>query len=205
MKIIQCYITENDCYKANERMDDERYRVFRENGPRGLLLHSVGCNQPHANVFVESWNRPDKAVCVHAFIDGYDGNCYQILPWNYRGWHAGGDANNTHIGIEMCEHESLHYTGGMNFTCADPAAAREMATRMYNAAVELFAYLCRKFELDPLADGVIISHTEGHTRGVASGHGDPEHLWERLQMDYTMDAFRTAVWERMADKSDIDI
>ena len=34
--------------------------------------------------------------------------------------------------------------------------------------------------LDPLADGVVISHKEGHDRGIASNHGDPEHLWSRF-------------------------
>lgn len=53
--------------------------------------------------------------------------------------------------------------------------------------------LCKKFHLDPLADGVIISHKEGHSRGVASNHGDPEHLWTQLGMGYTMDGFRRAV------------
>ena len=32
--------------------------------------------------------------------------------------------------------------------------------------------LCQTFHLNPLADGVIISHKEGHSRGVASNHGD---------------------------------
>ena len=39
----------------------------------------------------------------------------------------------------------------------------------------------------------IISHREGHSRGIASNHGDPEHLWNGLGMGYTMDGFRKAV------------
>ena len=57
--------------------------------------------------------------------------------------------------------------------------------------------LCDKFGLDPLADGVVISHKEGHTRGIASNHGDPEHLWSQLGMGYTMDTFRKAVKAKM--------
>ncbi len=34
---------------------------------------------------------------------------------------------------------------------------------------------------------------EGSVRGVASKHGDPEHLWTQLKMGYTMDTFRKAV------------
>ena len=54
--------------------------------------------------------------------------------------------------------------------------------------------LCKKFGLDPLADGVVISHREGHARGIATNHGDPEHLWKGLGLPYTMDGFRKAVY-----------
>ena len=33
--------------------------------------------------------------------------------------------------------------------------------KTYEAAVELFAYLCKLYGLNPTADGVIISHREG--------------------------------------------
>lgn len=58
--------------------------------------------------------------------------------------------------------------------------------------------LCQKYNLNPLADGVIISHKEGYTRGVASNHGDPDHLWRQLGMSYTMDTFRKAVKDKMS-------
>lgn len=69
--------------------------------------------------------------------------------------------------------------------------------RTYQAAVELFAMLCKKFELDPMGDGVILSHAEGHKRGIASNHGDPEHLWRGLGMAYTMNGFRRDVKKAM--------
>ena len=53
--------------------------------------------------------------------------------------------------------------------------------------------LCEKYRLDPLGDGVIISHREGQARGIASAHGDPEHLWEQMGTGYTMDGFRRDV------------
>jgi len=52
-----------------------------------------------------------------------------------------------------------------------------MTKRTYDSAVELFAQLCDEFNLDPLQDGVIISHNEGGLRGWAGRHVDPEHLW----------------------------
>ena len=162
---------------------------------KGLMLHSVGCPQPKASVFINSWNSPSyDNACVHGFIDGNDGTVYQTLPWNHRGWHCGsgskGSGNNTHIGVEMCEPACIRYTSGSNFTCSDLSAARAVAKRTYEAAVELFAYLCKQYNLNPAADGVIISHREGHSRGIASNHGDPEHLWKGLGLGYTMDGFR---------------
>ena len=41
----------------------------------------------------------------------------------------------------------------------------------------------------------------GHSRGIASNHGDPEHLWMRLDMGYTMDTFRKAVKAAMGGAS----
>ena len=74
--------------------------------------------------------------------------------------------------------------------------------RTYEAAVELFAYLCKMYSLDPLADGVILSHSEGHSRGISSNHADPEHLWNGLSMGYTMDGFRKAVKAAMGDSGE---
>ena len=161
------------------------------------MLHSVGCPQPSAQVFVNSWNSADKSACVHAFIDANTGDVYQTLPWEYRGWHCGsgpnGSGNNTHIGVEMCEPACIRYTGGARFTCSNVEEARAAVRRTYESAVQLFAELCERFRLDPLADGVILSHEEGHKRGIASNHGDPVHLWNQLNMGYTMDGFRKAV------------
>ena len=183
MKLVEFILTKNPCYTAGRKIT-----------VKGLMLHSVGCPQPSAQVFVRNWNKAsyDRA-CVHAFIDGNDGTVYQCLPWNHRGWHCGASGNNTHIGVEMCEPACIKYTGGATFTCSDKATAQAVAKRTYEAAVELFAMLCQKFSLDPLGDGVIVSHKEGCKRGIASNHGDPEHLWTQLGLPYTMDTFRKAV------------
>jgi hypothetical protein len=187
MKIVESILTKNPCYTAGKKIT-----------VKGLMLHSVGCAQPKASAFVSSWNKEsyDKA-CVHAFIDGETGDVYQTLPWNHRGWHCGsgvnGSANSTHIGVEMCEPACIKYTSGSSFTCSDKETAKAVAKRTYEAAVELFAFLCEKYGLDPTADGVVISHSEGYSRGVASNHGDPVHLWKGLGLSYTMDGFRKDV------------
>lgn len=183
MKIIENIMTLNPCYTAGRKIVVQ-----------GLMLHSVGCPQPDASVFVKNWNRTSyNSACVHAFISAITGYVHQTLPWNHRGWHAGASANNTHIGVEMCEPDCIKYTGGSSFTCTNVPKAKEMVKRTYDSAVELFAYLCKLYNLDPMKDGVIISHAEGARRGIATNHGDPEHLWKGLNTGFTMDSFRKAV------------
>lgn len=198
MEIIEKFSYNNDCYKNNKNRVDSRYINFQKIGPRGLMLHSVGCPQPSAEVFANIWNKSNYSVSVHAAVQA-DGKVYQCLPWNYRGWHAGGDANNTHIGVEMTEPSQIKYTSGSSFTCNNKAAAIEQVRGTYNTAVELFATLCIKYNLDPMKDGVIISHKGGWARGVASNHGDPEHLWKGLGLNYTMDTFRKDVKNKMEE------
>lgn len=199
MNLIKRFLTKNPCYVANVQKADSRYILFQRRGPLGLMLHSVGCAQPSAMVFVTGWDKPsyDRA-CVHGFIDANTGTVYQTLPWNYRGWHGGGSSNNTHCGVEMCESAYIRYLqpgeSGYSpgkFVIRDKSKAQADATRAYNAAVELFASICKEYNLDPLTK--ICSHKEGHDMGIATNHGDPEHYWKGLGMSYTMAGFRAAV------------
>lgn len=177
--------------------NNPRYRQHKPLKPKGLVLHSVGVNQPSAQVFIKQWNQPNfRKSCVHGIIDGFTGDVYQLLPWDNAGWHAGETANSTHIGVEMCEPAQIKYTKGAQFTCSDLTAARAVALRTYNSAVELFAMLCDKFDLNPYTD--ILSHKEAHAKGIATNHGDPDHLWSGLGMNLTMGTFRSAVSKQMS-------
>ena len=189
MKLVQSFLTQNPRYTNPKNLD-----------PKGLMLHSVGCSQPSASVFVNLWNKASQSLAVHGFIDANDGTLYHTLPWNYRGVHGGGSSNNTHIGVEMCEPACIKYTSGSKFTCSDLEKARAAVKRTYDSAVELFAMLCKEYGLDPMTD--ICSHAEGYKKGIASNHGDPEHLWKGLGMDYTMDTFRNAVKAAMGGVSE---
>ena len=177
MNLKQNYLTQSGCYKAGKRIT-----------VKGLMIHSVGCPQPKADVFMKNWNRAEASACVHAIVEP-DGDVYQLLPWDFRGWHCGGGANNTHIGVEMTEPATIRYTGGSNWTeTGDGENTKNHVLATYKYAVELFAYLCSQYNLDPLADGVIISHSEGCKRGIASNHGDVEHLWSKFGL--SMGQFR---------------
>lgn len=189
MDLRKCILVNNDCYKAGKTIV-----------PKGVFWHSTGANNPYLMRYVQpddgalgdnrynnDWNRGGLDVCVHAFIGKLANGevaTYQTLPWNRRGWHAGsgrnGSANNTHISFEVCE-------DGLT----DEVYFREV----YRKAVELTAMLCKEYNLDPLADGVIIDHKEGSDRGIASNHGDITHWLKRYGM--TMDDARWDVHRYM--------
>lgn len=86
---------------------------------------------------------------------------YQTLPWNHRGWHAGGVANNTHNGFEICE---------------DRLTDKNYFHKVYKEAAELYVYLCKQYKL---TEKNIIGHYEGYQKKIASNHGDPRHCFSK--------------------------
>ena len=181
MNLRTLILTENACFKAGKTI-----------APKGIMVHSTGANNPNLKRYVgpddgllgksqynNHWNQ-DKpggiSVCVHAFIGKLaDGGIatYQTLPWNMRGWHAGGSANDTHIGFEICE-------DGLT----DPA----YFSAVYKEAVEFCVYLCKQYGL---TEKDIICHSEGYKRGIASNHDDVMHWWPKHGK--SMDSFRAEV------------
>lgn len=185
MQIIPAFVTQNKCYQTGAPLT-----------PRGIMLHSVGTPQPSARALVrymDQYQPGGQSVCVHAVAQA-DGTVYQLLPWEMRGWHCGGSANSTHIGVEMTEPSA-----GMT---RDEAAEQIAGT--YRTAVALFAELCKQYGLDPVQDGVLIGHAEGHRRGAASNHADPELLWNTYGMGFTMDGFRQDVYAEMHKNDEED-
>ncbi len=198
MNLIQQPSIKNDCYNCNIKDPDSRYIAFQTRGPLGIMLHSVGCPQPRAQVFADAWNQAGKVVAVHAVLE--PGRVIQCLPWNFRGWHSGGNSNNTHIGVEMTEPATIRYMDGARWVeTGDGAATKEHVLGTYKTAVELFAHLCKVYRLDPMKAGVIISHSEGGKAGIASNHADPEHLWNAYGL--TMDRFRQEVQAAMEGRT----
>ena len=189
MELRSCLLTENDCYRAGGRLV-----------PRGVMVHSTGADNPNLRRYVQPddgllggnangnhWNRTGVDKCVHAFIGRDKGGhvaVYQTLPWTMRGWHAGGSGNNTHISFEICE---------------DGLEDRAYFEETYRAAVELTAYLCRAYRLDPQGDGVVLCHAEGYQRGIASQHGDVLHWWPKFGR--SMDDFRSHVAGEMEEET----
>lgn len=190
MNLHKCLLTNNDCYILG--------RTIR---PQGVMIHSTGSNNPELRRYVapndgllgepslRNWNQSGINACVHAFIGKLaDGSVatYQTLPWNMRGWHCGRSGNNTHISFEICE---------------DGLVDAGYFKAVYREAVELTAYLCKEYGLDPLEDGVVICHAEGYKRGIASNHGDVLHWFPKHGK--TMDDFRADVAREMKGENDL--
>lgn len=196
IQITQSYLTNSPCYKTKRNIKVS-----------GLMLHSVGCPQPNAQVFIKNWNTSSCKVGVHAFADTT--GVFETLPCRetpgiaHRAWHCGsgskGSFNNSHISLEMTEPSCIKYVGGSTFTCSDIPKAQEHVRKTTQIAIEYFAMLCIYHNLNPLGKNVIVSHKEGHDLGYASGHNDPSHLWDQLHMNYTMDNFRQDVYQKVQE------
>ena len=190
MRLYTQLLTHNSCYIKGEHIR-----------PRGVMVHSTGAANPWLRRYVapddgrlgepssRHWNQGGVGACVHAMIGKLaDGSVatYQTLPWNMRGWHCGRSGNDTHISFEICE-DGLTDEGYFRQT--------------YQEAVELTAYLCELYRLDPQDDGVVLCHSEGYQRGIASNHADVMHWWRRFGVD--MDDFRADVAAEMRGGDDM--
>lgn len=203
--MLECILTQNRCCKLAQTIT-----------PKGVMVHSTGANNPNLKRYVQpsaaspnkagllkllgtnnnanDWNRDTLSVCVHAFIGKLaDGaiETVQTLPWNYRGWHAGvgstgRSANDTHISFEICEDD-----------LTDPTYFNQV----YREAVNLTAMLCQSYKLDPMADGVVICHSEGASRGIASNHADVMHWFPKYAK--TMNDFRRDVSNKMKEDANM--
>lgn len=179
-------LTNNDCYKANQKIT-----------PQAIVVHSTGADNPSLkryvqpddgilgkNIYNNSWNRSGVNKCVNGFI-GKDKNgvvrVYQTLPWTMRPWGCGsgkkGSYNNSAIQFEMCE---------------DNLKDEAYFNEVMDNATSLCAYLCKEYNI---AVSDVVSHHEANLRGFASNHGDCDHWLAKFNKN--MDWFRLVVAQKM--------
>ena len=159
---------------------------------KGIMIHSTGANNPNLRRYVgpddgllginqhnNHWNieHPDgRNIGAHPFVAGSNGRCAT----------CGGRANDTHVSFEICE---------------DGLSDRDYFDKVYQEAVDLCVHLCRMFKLDPMGDGVIIDHAEGHRRGIAGNHSDVGHWFPRHGKN--MNTFRNDVKNALAGAAQV--
>lgn len=177
------------------------YRGTGKTTVRGVLWHSTGANNKTLKRYVQpddnaadrarmlellgvnksgnDWNHSERQAGVHAFIGTLangDVATVQVGPWDKKAWGCAsgpkGSCNNGWIQFEICE-DNL----------GDPAYFE----KVYREAVELTAYLCKLYNLDPQGTvtyngvrvPVILCHQDSYQLGLGSNHGDVLHWFPK--------------------------
>ena len=180
---LACLLTQSPCYKGTGRIK-----------PTAICWHDTGCNntlirryvQPSdddpnreklltllsRNPYSNDWNHTTRRVGVHFFVGKLaDGTVtsVQTLPLNYRAWGTSsgkkGSANSVALQFEICR---------------DDMKSQEYFEKAYREAVELTAYLCKLFSIDPhgntVCNGVtvptIFCHADAYRYGLGNNHSD---------------------------------
>lgn len=203
---IQCFMTQSSWYKGAGKVT-----------PRGVLIHSTGANNTRISRYVQpddnasnrakllellgvnknknDWNHIARQAGVNAWIGKLaDGtvSSVQAGPWDKKAWGCAsgkkGSCNDGWIQFEICE---------------DGLTDRNYFNAVYQEAVELTAYLCALYKLDPLGTvkyngvnvPVILCHQDSYRLGLGSNHGDVLHWFPKFGK--SMDDFRKDVKAKM--------
>lgn len=199
---LVCMQTNSTCYKGTSTMQ-----------VKGVLWHSTGANNPLLSRYVQptdgasdydemikllgknkygtDWNHTKQNAGLNCWIGKLaDGSVttVQTMPWNYRPWGCGsgskGSCNTGWIQFEICE---------------DALTDKNYFNSVYQEAVELTAYLCTLYGLNPkgttVLNGVtvpvILCHADSYQLGLGSNHGDVLHWFNKYGK--TMDDVRNDV------------
>lgn len=201
-KPLICMQTNSTCYKGTRKMV-----------PVGILWHSTGANNPNLKRYVQplktdanyteiisllgqntsgtDWNHTEIQAGLNAWIGKLANGTVtsiQSMPWDYRPWGCGsgkkGSCNSGWIQFEICE-DDLNNADYFNKT--------------YEEAVQLTAYLCKMYNLDPKGTvdfngvkvPVILCHADAYKLGLGSNHADVLHWFKKYGK--TMDDVRNDV------------
>ena len=205
----QCYMRQSTWYKNSGLTTI-----------RGILWHSTGANNPELRRYVQpddnasdrdywlstlgknanknDWNHITNQAGVHAWIGKLangEVTTVQVGEWSKRAWGCGagknGSCNSGWIQFEICE---------------DNLTDKTYFDKVYKEGVELTAYLCKLYGLDPkgtvIFQGVkvptILCHHDSYKLGLGSGHVDVDHWFEKFGK--TMDNVRNDVTALLAGK-----
>jgi hypothetical protein len=137
------------------------------------------------------WNHTEIQAGLNAWIGKLANGTVtsiQSMPWDYRPWGCGsgkkGSCNSGWIQFEICE-DDLNNVDYFNKT--------------YEEAVQLTAYLCKMYNLDPKGTvdfngvkvPVILCHADAYKLGLGSNHADVLHWFKKYGK--TMDDVRNDV------------
>ena len=193
-KPLVCMQTTSKCYKNTRTME-----------VKGILWHSTGANNPTLKRYVQpsddapdreywlkllgknrynnDWNHIDRSAGMNCWIGKLEDGTVttvQTMPWNYRPWGCGkgknGSCNDGFVQFEICE---------------DDMYGEEYFKTAYQEAIEITAYICKMFDLDPhgttTVNGVkvpvILCHYDSYHLGLGNNHGDIYTWFEKHGKD----------------------
>jgi len=202
VKPLQCFMRQSTWYKGAPTVK-----------VRGVCWHSTGANNPYLKRYVQpddnakdktelltmlginynknDWNHIKRSAGVNAWIGKVAAGIVttvQVGPWDKQAWGVGsgpkGSCNNGWIQFEICE-------DGLNNKAYFDA--------VYKEAVELTAYLCKMYNLDPKGKTryagmdvpIILCHQDTYRLGLGGDHADVYHWFKRYGK--TMDDVRNDV------------
>ena len=187
---LVCMMTQSTCYKgttsatpvgilwhdtAGGNPELRRYVQPDDNDPKKAeLIAKIGKND-----YANDWNHIERAAGLNCWVGKLANGevaTVQTMPWNYRPWGCGsgdkGSCNGTTGGkmwiqFEICD-------DGYN------TGTETYFKKAYQEALEITAYLCKKFNIDPKGsvqyNGVtvptILCHWDSYKLGLGSGHSD---------------------------------
>lgn len=183
---LQCFIRQSSWYQRAGKVKIKGVLWHSTGAPNTTLKRYVqpDANDPNKSKLLEligvnknnnSWNRPGLDVGVHAFIGQLasgEVTTVQTGDWDKEAWGCGpgtiGSCNNGWIQFEICE-DYLN----------DPIYFE----KIYREGIELTAYLCKLYNLDPYGTvtycgvqvPVILCHQDSNRLGLGSAHEDVLH------------------------------
>lgn len=183
---LQCFMRQSTWYKGAGTVK-----------VKGVLWHSTGANnttlkryvQPDdnavdrakmlellgTNAYKNDWNHIARDAGVNAWIGKLasgEVTTVQVGPWDKKAWGCGsgskGSCNDGWVQFEICE---------------DALTDRAYFEKVYKEAVELTAYICAIYGLDPhgtvtyngVKVPVILCHQDSYQLKLGSNHGDVLH------------------------------
>ena len=134
----------------------------------GVVIHYVGnpatTAEANRNYFASLFNGQENTFASSHFVVGLEGEVLQCVPLTEIAY-ASNDRNGDTVAIEVCH----------------PDETGEFSRVTYERAVELTAWLCQTFELDPRAD--VIRHYDVTGKLCPLYYVENPEAWERFLAD----------------------
>lgn len=147
--------------------------------------------EPKGIIFCLEQTATGSATAVAARTEGFladkayhyicgEGIVYAIAQPTRFAAHSNGSADKNMIGIALVLPSPEARDEKSEFAKYRRSEAAVRTENVVKTAVLLAANLCRRFGLDPKADGVILTRKEAEQRGLAENGASPESVFETL-------------------------